>query len=514
MNRNSKRKLALSAIAFLALVGLALFNFLPTHTGTDLTQRSAAPNLGATAYESPWSAQISRDVRPLLAVLEGLKDIQATAEKLRGKLGKGDKIYNQEEDDLIRSQLLAYLNYRTALFRLLYRYRDYESIPDENLRTEAFLMAYASGLALFEKGLVFVESFKNDDRAKKKLNEGDSTWNVPSSIYNTVRANLSNENNYKMLQQARAVYETSIAKVDLSRSRNQAQLEELKERIDRLHKSPVWEQYSPWDYRFRELLSKVESGAAKPAYKVQSLIATILGDTKLPARPGGQKSLISLEQVQELKEKLKPGDIILERRNWYLSNAFLPGFWPHAALYVGTAEDLEGRGLKDDEFVGPKLARFKETAHDGHEHRVIEALSEGVVFSSLEEATLADYIAVLRPKLAEKQINEGISKAFSHYGKPYDFEFDFFSTDKIVCTELVYRSYDGRIRFGLIDVLGRRTLPAIEIVTKFAKEHQSPEAELEFVLFLDGDEDNGNANYSTLEEFINSVDRSAFTWLN
>ena len=84
MNRNSKRKLALSALAFLVLVGLALFIFLPTHTGTDLTQRSAAPNPGATAYESPWSAQISRDVRPLLAVLEGLKDIQATAEKLRG----------------------------------------------------------------------------------------------------------------------------------------------------------------------------------------------------------------------------------------------------------------------------------------------------------------------------------------------------------------------------------------------------------------------------------------------
>ncbi len=36
---------------------------------------------------------------------------------------------------------------------------------------------------------------------------------------------------------------------------------------------------------------------------------------------------------------MEPGDIIVARQNWYLSNIGLPGFWPHAELYVGTPEE-------------------------------------------------------------------------------------------------------------------------------------------------------------------------------
>src|SRR5688500_13850311 len=156
------------------------------------------------------------------------------------------------------------------------------------------------------------------------------------------------------------------------------------------------------------------------------------------------------QQEKAMQAQLQPGDILLERRNWYASNAFLPGFWPHAALYVGTAEDLEklglvskqpdGRYTSSDPAIRDRISGYLEHAHDGQPHTVIESVSEGVIFNSLTESMGADYVAVLRPRLGDADKARAIAKAFAHVGKPYDFEFDFFSSDKLVCTELVYRS--------------------------------------------------------------------------
>ena len=103
---------------------------------------------------------------------------------------------------------------------------------------------------------------------------------------------------------------------------------------------------------------QVQEKVEKDIYTGQSQIATWLGDTRLVSRP----PFISLEQIEQVSEKIKPGDTILERRNWYLSNPWLPGFWPHSALYVGRMQDLRVLGIADHPAVAKHLKAYTKRA--------------------------------------------------------------------------------------------------------------------------------------------------------
>ena len=244
-------------------------------------------------------------------------------------------------------------------------------------------------------------------------------------------------------------------------------------------------------------------------FPVQMNVSEWMGDTKVKRLKG---SLITLKQISDMEKHLKPGDIIVERRNWYLSNVGLPGFWPHAELYVGSPETMKvffsdpsvtkyyrSRGNYKDfmDYLSrkypEKIQDYMRRAADGFPHEIIEAVSEGVKFSSLQEGTSADYIGVMRPRLSKLDIAKAIDEAFHYIGRPYDFNFDFLTDSSIVCSELIYKIYqNGPEKKGLDlklrEIAGRKAMPANDIVEKFDREFDSSQRELDFVYFLDGSE--------------------------
>ncbi|MEM7500435.1 MAG: YiiX/YebB-like N1pC/P60 family cysteine hydrolase [Pseudomonadota bacterium] len=154
---------------------------------------------------------------------------------------------------------------------------------------------------------------------------------------------------------------------------------------------------------------------------------------------------------------LKPGDVIVTRHAVALTNLFMPGFWPHAALYVGTPTQRDALGVA----VPPEKARL-------WTERVctLEALKDGVRLRTLADTLAVDYFVILRPQLSEGAIRQAIERGVSHEGKPYNFDFDFFSSDRLVCTEVVYRSFDGLdgVQFELAERAGRKTLSAEDLL--------------------------------------------------
>lgn len=150
-----------------------------------------------------------------------------------------------------------------------------------------------------------------------------------------------------------------------------------------------------------------------------------------------------------------------------MTTTLLPGFWAHAAIYVGDCSDLERLGVAKRPYVRKHWERIREV--NASLGCVLEAKPPSVGVNPLEECLYADHVLVLRPNVSAAERESAIEEAFGHVDKPYDFEFDFNVTSRIVCTELVYRSYHrrGAIEFPLIKRMGRYTPTADDIVDLF-----------------------------------------------
>ncbi len=252
-------------------------------------------------------------------------------------------------------------------------------------------------------------------------------------------------------------------------------------------------------------------------FPVQAETAEWLGDTRVLRK---DSMLITLEQVRAAAAKSEPGDVIVERRNWYLSNIGLPGFWPHAALWIGSPDELAAWSKDPDleKTFGSDFPKYLQEHHpeawkayiipdaEGNPRRILEAISEGVSFNAAEESIRADYVAAMRPKLTKLEKAKAIDRAFAYAGRPYDFDFDFYTDSALVCSELVFKAYEPRqgmagLKLDLEKMVGRMTMGPNAIVRTFDQQLGSKDEQLGFAWFLDGTEKGRDARFADADAF-------------
>lgn len=264
-------------------------------------------------------------------------------------------------------------------------------------------------------------------------------------------------------------------------------------------------------------------------FPVQKNVSQLMGNIKV-WRSGS--TLISEQQIRTLAPELRPGDILLQRREWYATNIGIPGFWTHAALYIGSEPE------RDVFFTDPELRNWlkRQGCEDGkldtllrkrypHRHRlslgagpdhqaprVLEAIAEGVSFTTLEHSAAADSLAILRPNLPQKAIAQAILNAFRYSTRPYDFNFDFRTDTALVCSELIYKAYEQSdgiqgLSLPLTEVMGRPLLSPNQIARLFDDEYGRQKPQLDLVLFLDGNEQAHQAIPAGIEDFRQSWHR-------
>lgn len=406
---------------------------------------------------------------------------------------------------------------------------------DRPTHARAYMLSYAAWLVQYRRGLEWVELTVPNRALETMLDEAVPSAGIDGGSFARLKRNIIHMRSVGQLFAGYHYYQTLREPLEQAGCFAQAHCLELVALIEQNYQASrvLLSQrgilsfgYNAWDI--------VRDTSFDAWFPAQARAARWMGDTRLARQ---SRQLIRPEQIREMGQHLQPADILVTRSNWYLSNAGLPGFWPHSELFIGTpaelrafaqheeirryyAENTAYDGLLDalQRRFPAAWAAYTERARTGEARAVIEARSEGVIFTALQDALGADYAAAMRPRAGKVARARAIEAAFSHWGKPYDFNFDFLTDQQLVCTELVYHAWQPSptrqgIHFDLVEVMGRTTLPVNTIVEQFDREYDSAERRLDFVYFLDGQERGGPAKVGDIDAFRASWKRPKWDFM-
>lgn len=417
----------------------------------------AVPNELETAPDE-LELLIGRTARTLLTVAPHLPTLAAIQSVLAiGEQASKRGYFLPDEDEMVRVLFSNYLTTRAALLSTLQDLRPYalKELAEAHLRRpELFVVSYCAACLLMRAGRFLVDSFRKQPVIWKKLDEAEPRYGIPAKQFTRVYRSLSSLRNVWTFLEASRLW--------------QEQKDELRKLNSHPIMQPVMELLAaeePWietskryytqhqlKYRWHSFLRSNQSGFRNVTFALFKMSGVLISEVRMQWKrkrvtPGVQRKLARM---------LQAGDVLITRHDDAASNLFLPGYWPHGALYIGTVAQraaLEINSQHADEEIADPIC-------------VLEARKDGVLFRKLSDTLSVDALVLLRPKLAATEIRDGIMRAMTHAGKQYDFEFDFRRTDKLVCTEVIYRAFHGcgQFRFALTHRRGRVCLSAEDLL--------------------------------------------------
>lgn len=417
--------------------------------------------LSATDLE----AQFREDVATLREVLGRLDRLEQDWDEARRTIQARTRGYfTPDEDDRVRRILFVYRSYRMVLYEIVNRYLDHDQLREPADQLRGFMIAYAAGLTLYAKSMRFIRAYADVPLIRAKLNEPDPRSGMEAGFFDGVMRAYTSMINYRRLADCGRYWfrhRRGLRTAGLDADPTWGWLAEVIRRQRAEVRNTFWYILrNRMNLEGRSLVGSLYRPVHRTRYGLRSFVAGTLAPMRLVLR---YRPALDAGVLERLAAELKPGDVLLARSEHKLTTAVLPGFWCHAALYLGLGSDLEALGIGRDEDVRPHLEEL--SREGGRFGYVMEAIAPRVRLATLERCLEADHVLVLRPNMPDADRRAAVLEAFRHLGKAYDFEFDFNVPARVVCTELIYRCYNDRggISLPLIKRLGRYTLSCDDI---------------------------------------------------
>ncbi len=437
----------------------ALFPDTVTRTLEDIEQRKSLLEAGLA------EEHFVEDEQVLDELVEESKRLRAywrtEAPTLRTAIERDHGLIRGDVRLLVYQAEKDYLGLRRELYQLAFTHlpkltrQDIPYPPEARLRGVA--ISLLSALTLYENAQELHSTVLSIPGVRALLNEGDPTRGIPPRFWDDIQKEFARIQYRSLAEEGLAAFDRLSAQSVESGMEQDPFLVYVRSEIDAAPTAKA--------IRSESLLKKIRrtlryytlrvrdffrGGLSKGKFEVSKGFGTLVGLVEL--RKGKLYGQAHWERF--VQSRLQPGDILLEKTPFRLTDQFIPGHFGHAALYVGGEEDLRGLGLIHEEVIGHHR---RESAGGA---TIVEALRTGTQLSPLEHFLNIDDLAVLRPKrtvIPDTEVQEAIRLAFSHLGKQYDFNFDTNTWDSIVCSELIFQTY-VRVPWNYDKVLSSYTI--------------------------------------------------------
>lgn len=363
-----------------------------------------------------------------------------------------------DEDERIRTTFAQYLRTRKALFETLNELRPLvlsKGKVSSDYEVQVFVVAWYTACLLVRSGRYLIDNFRKNEVVRKKLDEAAPRYAISKKEFTRIYKSLTSPRNIM-------IFLSGVRHSQNKREEIEALADHevvgpvvamLKEEEPWIESSARYYAKGRFKYRWYSFLRRHRSGYRNVSFALFKLSGSLIAEL----RNHWKRKRVTPGVQRKIGKLLQPGDVLITRHDDATTNIFLPGFWPHAALHIGTQEQRAAIGVEMD---AGRRSRCADPI------RILEARKDGVLFRELSDTLAVDCVTVLRPQLTEEQIAAAITMAITHEGKQYDFEFDFRRANKLVCTEVVYRSFHGvgDIEFELTRNAGRLCLPAEALI--------------------------------------------------
>lgn len=437
---------------------------------------------------------LNKDLQRLQIFSQELDLLKSKMQEIQqqGNLKNRGYFTNTEEEE-IEKILFRYLTCRRALWDILTRYRQYPRLfKSKTKQACAFILGFSAAEHLFFYGSLFILSFIDRPKVIQNLNAPFPRHEIPRDTYDGIFDSLTTQENRQAFRDAWLLFSSEQKRNDSPLSRLSAQSPEYRQEIEKICRMhPEAEQRIQKILEKRaiflpELRNKIHHSEVNALFR---FFRKIFQDNLYIARgilftrvsrqqnPICRPLRFTAWQHKKILKRLQPGDILLSYSAGYVSNVFIPGIFKHGMTFVGSPEQRTACGLTPETIAPqvdkPEHARIIQSLsqryiENGDVANIIEAVAEGVVFNSLKELlrTHINRLVILRPRLTPPDRQKQLTLIFEFLGFPYDFSFDFGDASRLCCTEVIYRSLNGRgkIDFPLTRRLGAPSLSADDIV--------------------------------------------------